>query len=96
MAIKNKEELLGAIRGLVNDDTSDEALALFDDVSDTLDSLNDEENKKYKQMYEENDKKWREKYRDRFMSGSPAGNEPDDDAEDKPKKLTFESLFKEG
>ena len=93
MAIKSTEELLTSIRGLISDDTTDEALALFGDISDTITSLTDDKNTNYKQLYEQNDKEWREKYRDRFMSGKPAEEKEPDFDDDRP-NYSFENLFK--
>lgn len=96
MAIKTKEEILNSVRGLISDDTTDDALNLFSDISDTMDSMTNNENTDYKKLYEENDKAWREKYRDRFMSGKPEREEDDDPDPDEKKKYSYENLFKEG
>lgn len=96
MAVRSREELLNSIRARIGDDTSDEAIALIEDIQDTI---TDYENKAngdgtdWKKKYEDNDKEWRNKYRERFFSGTPSGGEPD--PEDKPKRMTFEELFKE-
>lgn len=93
MAIKSTEELLTSIRGLISDDTTDEALNLFGDISDTINSLTDDKNTNYKQLYEQNDREWREKYRDRFMSGKPVAEKEPDFDDEKP-NYSFENLFK--
>lgn len=97
MAVRTKQELLDAVRARLGDDTSDEAIAFVEDFNDTI---NDYENKanndntNWKEKYEQNDKEWRTKYRERFFSGTPA--QEIDEPEDKPKKMTYEELFKEG
>ena len=99
MAIRTSEEILKAVSGAFGEDSSDETIALVEDITDTLADLekkanNDNEN--WKKKYEDNDAAWRKKYRDRFFSAGSGddGGEPDPDPA--PKKLTFESLFKEG
>ena len=92
MAIKTIEELMGAVRARVGEDTSDEAIAFVEDVSDTLASLSNAED--WKKKYEENDAEWRKRYQDRFFNPEKLNDpEPEPDAE--PKKLTFDELFKE-
>lgn len=92
MAIKSIEEIMGAVRARVGDDTSDEAIALVEDVSDTLNSLSSGED--WKKKYEDNDAEWRKKYRDRFFNpDKPDDIDPEPDPE--PERLTFEKLFKE-
>ena len=92
MAIKTIEELMGAVRARVGEDTSDEAIAFVEDVSDTLASLSNAED--WKKKYEDNDAEWRKRYQDRFFNtDTPKGTEPTPDLE--PKKLTFDELFKE-
>ena len=92
MAIKTIEELMGAVRARVGEDTSDEAIAFVEDVSDTLTSLSNAED--WKKKYEDNDAEWRKRYQDRFFNpDKPNDREPEPDPE--PKKLTFDELFKE-
>ena len=94
--IRNGEELLGMIKGVIGEDTSDESLQLIEDVSDTINDYEDRAKEDWKAKYEANDKAWREKYRDRFFNGKPE-SEPEDEPEDeRPKRLTYENLFKEG
>lgn len=101
MAIKSKEDILTAIKGLAPEDDSDAALSIFEDVSDTLDDLSTRlsEAGDWKAKYEENDKAWREKYKERFLSKPvDEGSETTDvdadvteDEEDAPK--TYDDLF---
>lgn len=105
MAVRTQEELLNSIKGLLPDDTSDEAISLLEDVTDTLGSFSaaNSDNEDWKKKYEENDKEWRQKYRDRFFntgsdeggsSGARFGSEPEPEPDNSPK--TFDDLFKEG
>ena len=98
MSVRNKDEILEAIKTRVGDNTDDETISLLEDVSDTLTDLEtraggDED---WKTKYEENDKLWRERYKNRFFSKEP---EPDHKPEPEPEpevKKTFSDLFKEG
>ncbi len=91
MAVKSIEEIMGALRARVGEDTSDETLAFVEDVSDTLSSLSNAED--WKKKYEENDAEWRNKYRDRFFN--PDKPDPDPEPQPEPERLTFDKLFKE-
>lgn len=102
MAVKTSSELLDSIKGILGDNTSDEAIALLEDVSDTL-KANEKpsDGVNWQEKYEQNDAAWREKYRNRFFN-SPADegdDEPDDTdlPKDEPQKelTTYEELFKE-
>ena len=99
--IKSKEELLNAIKAIIPDDSTDDALSLFEDLSDTLEENKNNDNEDWKTKYEENDKMWRERYRDRFFSGdnpvartNPEENPIPEDDPEKPEPMTFDELFK--
>lgn len=94
--IRKGEELLAMIKGVIGEDTSDESLQLIEDVSDTITDYEDRAKEDWKAKYEENDKTWREKYRDRFFNGKPESEPEDEPDDDRPKRLTYENLFKEG
>ena len=96
MGVKNKDEILEAIKTRVGDNTDDETISLLEDVSDTLTDLEKRASggEDWKTKYEENDKLWRERYTNRFFSKEP---EPEPDPEPEPEvKKTFSDLFKEG
>lgn len=99
MAVKNKEEILEAIKTRVGDNTDDETISFLEDVSDTLTDLETRATgggEDWKTKYEENDKSWRERYTNRFFSKEPEP-EPKPDPEPEPEvKKTFSDLFKEG
>lgn len=98
MAVRTKDELMTALREVIGEDTSDEALTLVEDVSDTLDNVaagisEDEVNRRVAEIEET----WRKKYRDRFFaSNNEDGEIRDEEEEDeREEKTTYESLFKE-
>lgn len=97
MAVRNKEEILEAIKTRVGEQTDDETISFLEDVSDTLTDLETRSNgdgEDWKTKYEENDKSWRERYTNRFFSKEP---EPEPKPEPEPEvKKTFSDLFKEG
>ena len=92
MAVRPSEELLSAIKEIIGDDTSDEALTLIEDISDTINNKNSDK-EDWKKKYEENDTAWRQKYRERFFN-PPAENEKYEE-EIEEKSLTYDELFKE-
>lgn len=95
--VRSKEELLASIKGILGDNTSDEALALIEDTTDTLADLSErvENAGDWQKKYEDNDAEWRKKYRDRFYEGVDV-DETDDGKKDKTvEKLTYENLFEE-
>ena len=94
--IRKGEELLAMIKGVIGEDTSDESLQLIEDVSDTINDYEDRAKEDWKAKYEANDKTWREKYRDRFFNGKPESDPEDEPDDERPKRLTYENLFKEG
>lgn len=100
MAIKTQEELLTSIKGLLADNTSDEAISLLEDVTDTLGSFSNanKDNEDWKKKYEENDKEWRQKYRDRFFNTGSSDGKSDDKFEPEPEPgpaiRKFDDLFK--
>ena len=103
MAVRTIEEITKALTDKLGEDTSDEAIALLEDVSDTLNDYNQRitDNGDWKKKYETNDADWRKKYRDRFMGKVDESADdklvpPADDEPVQKKKLTFDSLFKEG
>lgn len=99
MAIKNKEEMLSLVRGVLGDRTDDETLNLLEDLSDTLDERFKGEESDWKKKYEDNDAEWRQRYRDRFFNPGGADTnetllvteETELDVPDEP--LTFDRLF---
>ena len=110
MAVVTKDELMGAIKALVSDNTSDEVLTVVENVSDTIDDLINKskgDGEDWKKKFEENDAEWRKRYTDRFFTSPADGtggtsnpNKPDNpntEPEPEPEEephYTFEELFK--
>ena len=90
--VKSKEELLEKFNQIVNDSTDDSVSEFMDDLSDTIDS---NENENWKQKYNDLDEQWRKKYKERFMSKKDDDDIDDGDETDRPKKYSFNDLFKE-
>ena len=91
MAIKTIDEIMGAVRARVGEDTSDETLAFVEDIHDTLNSLASAED--WKQKYEKNDAEWRAKYKERFFNPDKIADSESEDKAEPPEKLTFDKLF---
>ena len=97
MAIKTKQEILEKIKQKMGDDTSDEIIALIEDVTDTIDDYEKRaaDNTDWKKKYNDLDADWRKKYTERFFSGEPVQETPQELPEEKPaENLTYENLFK--
>lgn len=98
MPKRSKDELLTALRGVLGDNQTDEAIALIEDVTDTFDAPAED----WEQKYKDNDAAWRKKYTDRFFSagdvdqGTGSNTETVIEAEEEQKPLTYDDLFKEG
>lgn len=98
MPKRTKDELLTALRGVLGDNQSDEAIALIEDVTDTFDAPSED----WEQKYKDNDAAWRQKYTDRFFAapadqGNGGNTETVIEAgENEVKSLTYDDLFKEG
>ena len=90
--VKSKQELLEKFNQIVNDSTDDSVIEFMDDLSDTIDS---NENENWKQKYNDLDEQWRKKYKERFMSKKDDDDIDDGDETDRPKKYSFNDLFKE-
>lgn len=91
MAIKSYDELMGSLKEILKDNTSDEALAFIEDMNDTLAEKNDGED--WKARYEENDRQWREKYKARFFDGKKEDEVVVTEDEEVEKPLRYEDLF---
>lgn len=90
--VKSKQELLEKFNQIVNDSTDDSVIEFMDDLSDTIDS---NENENWKQKYNNLDEQWRKKYKERFMSKNDDYDIDDEDETYRPKKYSFNDLFKE-
>lgn len=95
--VKNKDEILAALKDVLGDDASETAISLVEDVSDTLNDFDTKtkDSTNWEQKYYENDASWAKRYRDRFFNNA---DDPDiDEPEPQPREtpLTFEELFEE-
>lgn len=90
MAIKSYDELMGSLKEILKDNTSDEALAFIEDMNDTLKENSGED---WKARYEENDRQWREKYKARFFDGKNENERVVTEEEEVEKPLRYEDLF---
>lgn len=97
MAVRTVDELLNAVREIIGENDSDEALGLIEDITDTF-TENQGDGTDWKEKYEENDREWRQRYRDRFFNTGANDPDPidDPDPEPEPQKTKYEELFKEG
>lgn len=98
MPKRSKDELLAALRGVLGDNQTDEAISLIEDVTDTFDAPAED----WEQKYKDNDAAWRKKYTDRFFNtgdvdqGSGSITETVIETGEAMKPLTYEELFEEG
>lgn len=90
--VKSKQELLEKFNQIVNDSTDDSVIEFMGDLSDTIDS---NENENWKQKYNELDVQWRKKYKERFMNKNDKDDFEEEDEAERPKKYSFNDLFKE-
>lgn len=96
--IRNKDELLATLSGLIGEDTSDKSLAIIEDFTDSITDYETRlaDSTDWKAKYEENDASWRSRYKERFFNGdttadTTADTEPESEPKVEPK--TFEDLF---
>ena len=99
MAVKTREEIMEAIRKVVGEDTSDEAIALLENVTDTFTDYEAKVADKtdWKTKYDELDASWRKKYMDRFSgkTGREVKEEQEEQIKDDSEPRTFDELFTE-
>ena len=103
MAVRTRDEILAAIRSLLGDDTSDDALTIIEDIDDTFKDYETRIGEDWKGKYDELDAQWRKRYRDRFFQKPDNGettqeNVKDDNEEDLKEESEvkdFDELFTE-
>lgn len=100
MAIKDRDSILAAIKQMIGDNTSDEALAILEDLTDTFNNFEElvSDTTDWKQKYNELDETWRKRYRERFFSGTTPEEvleEQQEDIIDDAENRSFEDLFEE-
>lgn len=95
--IRTRDELLTAVAELVEDATTDTAIAFLEDLQDTISDLETRaagDGEDWEARYQENDREWRERYTARFFNKEESDPLPDPEPEvidEEPK--TFEELF---
>ena len=96
MAVLTKDELLTSLKGILQDNTSDDALKILEDASDTITDLEEKtkDSTKWKEKFEQNDKEWRTKYTERFFSEQPTPETTPEPTPEPSIPMTFEDLFK--
>lgn len=97
MPKRTKDELLTALRGVLGDNQSDEAIELIEDITDTFEAPAED----WEQKYKDNDAAWRQKYTERFFAGDvdqgDGGNtETVIESGETEKNLSYDDLFEEG
>ena len=97
MSKRTKDELLSALRGVLGDNQSDEAIELIEDITDTFEAPAED----WEQKFKDNDAAWRQKYTVRFFAGDvdqgDGGNtETVIESGETEKNLTYDELFEEG
>lgn len=106
MAIRNKDEILSAIKSFIGENTDDSTLAMLEDIDDTFNDFTSRLDGKddYKAQYDELktkydtiDSEWRKKYQERFFNPTKEDeqNQDDHNTQDNEKK-SYEDLFKTG
>lgn len=86
---KSRDEFMGAIRTIVGDNNSDDAIAFVENMADTYDAMSGTD---WKQKYNELDAEWREKFKKRFYDGT--SENPDTEDETKT-EIEIDDLFTE-
>lgn len=106
MAKRELKELLESVKAIIGDDnTSKEAIALYEDLSDSYNTDSDELQRQLTALqtkYDNLDKEWSTRYRNRFFSEndtvlSPDGNEinGEENYENEEEKTEVEKLMNE-
>lgn len=105
MAIKNKDEILKAIKEFIGDNTDDNTLAMLEDIDDTFNDFTNrlDGTEDYKSQYDEMkskydtlDSEWRKKYQERFFNPTKEEEQQNVIDHDDSEKKSYEDLFKTG
>ncbi len=99
MAVKDMVSILSAVKQMIGDNTSDEAIALMEDITDTITDYETKVADKtdWKSKYDEVDASWRRKYIERFSgkTGEEIKNEQEEQIKDDGEIRSFDELFTE-
>lgn len=106
MAIRNKDEILSAIKEFIGENTDDSTLAMLEDIDDTFNDFTNrlDGTEDYKTQYDELktkfdtlDSDWRKKYQERFFNPTKEDEQNHDDHnKNENEKKSYEDLFKTG
>lgn len=91
---KSKEEILEAVRTMVGETPSDDALTLLEDISDSMNIEIAEDQYISIDKYKKLDADWRKKYADRFLRGEET-KEKEETKEEEEEEIKIEDIFKE-
>lgn len=96
MAVKDRDSILAAVKQMIGDNTSDEAITLMEDITDTMSDYETKiaDKTDWKAKYDEMDANWRRKYIERF-SGKEIKDEQEEQIKDDSEVRSFDELFKE-
>ena len=100
MAVKDRDSILSAVKQMIGDNTSDEAIALMEDITDTITDYETKVADKtdWKDKYDEMDASWwRRKYIEMFSgkTGEEIKNEQEEQIKDDGEIRSFYELFTE-
>lgn len=99
MAILSRDDYIKRVKGIINDDTSENAVSFMEDMIDTYDEIssNSVTREEMNNAVTAKEEEWRKKYIERFEGGyTPPDKDKKDDEEDRAKTITIEELFKHG
>ena len=95
MAGRTPEEIRSGLQSILGDRNDDEAINFATDIRDTLSASPGASEQQIKEAVDAKDAEWRKRYMDTFFNGGGTTPPDNDPPPDEPKKLTYESLFKE-
>ena len=99
MAVKDRDSILSAVKQMIGDNTSDEAIALMEDITDTITDyeIKVADKTDWKAKYDEMDASWRRTYIERFSgkTGEEIKDEQEEQIKDDGEIRSFDELFTE-
>ena len=99
MAVKDMDSILLAVKQMIGDNASDEAIALMEDIADTITDYETKVADKtdWKAKYDEMDASWRTKYIERFSgkTGKEIKDEQEEQIKEDDEIRSFDELFTE-
>lgn len=99
MAVKDRDSILLAVKQMIGDNTSDEAIALMEDITDTITDYETKiaDKTDWKAKYDEMDASWRRKYIERFSgkTGKEIKDEQEEQIKEDDENRSFDELFTE-